>query len=342
MLTAIRPSIRTSSPVFSMKPLPTSMRAAVISGQRNVHLEEVAMPRPKAGEVLIQIEGCGVSPSDQLVWEGRSKANYPLPPGHPGCEGWGWIAAIGQGVTNVLVGDRVTTVAPGGFAEYAIARSEEVARLPSALDNIPFPGAILSRAMNIFRRSRVRAGDAVAVVGIGILGALLTNLAVSAGAQVIALSRRPFALDLARSLGASCVRSLSEDPQQILEAVESATDGNRCKVVFEAVGKQAPLNLATELTAVNGQLVIAGYHRDGLRQINLQMWHQRGLEVINAHPHNQQAMVEGLQLAVEAATSGKLNPAQICTHIFGLSELGDALAMTRQRPDGFLKAMIIL
>jgi threonine dehydrogenase-like Zn-dependent dehydrogenase len=242
----------------------------------------------------------------------------------------------------VVIGDHVTTISHGAFAEYLIAPAEEVVRLPANLSDVPFPGAILSRAMNVFQRSRIMAGDKVAVVGIGILGALLTNLAASAGAEVIALSRRPFALDLARSLGATHTLSLTENPEHILDYVESVTDGKRCKVVFEAVGKQMPLNLATELTALNGQMIIAGYHRDGLRQINLQIWHRRGLEVINAHTRNPQSLLEGLRLAVEATTTGKLDPARICTHIFGLSELGDALAMTKQRPDGFLKALIML
>jgi threonine dehydrogenase-like Zn-dependent dehydrogenase len=318
------------------------MLAAVISGARQIQLKEVPVPRPKAGEVLIQIEGCGVSPSDLNVWEGRSRADYPLSPGHPGQEGWGWVAAIGEGVTNVMVGDRVATLAPGSFAEYALAASDEVVRLPANLGDVPFPGKILSQAMNVFRRSRVSAGDSVAVVGIGTLGALLTNLAASAGAEVIAISRRPSALELARSLGAVYTFSLNEDAQHIIDSVELVTGGKRCAVVFEAVGKQTPLNLATELTAMNGQIIIAGYHRDGLRQINLQMWYQRGLEVINAHPHNPKILMDGLQLAVEAADSGKLDPARICTHIFGLSELGDALVMTKQRPEGFLKAMIMM
>jgi threonine dehydrogenase-like Zn-dependent dehydrogenase len=342
MLAAIRPSIRTISPVFSMKPLPRTMMAAVIVSPRQVQLEEIAVPRPNPGEVLIQIEGCGVCPWDLPVWEGRGRAEYPLAPGHPGHEGWGWVAAVGQGVTNVLVGDRVTMLSQGAFAEYVIAASEEVVRLPASLGPIPFPGEILSRALNVFQRARVMAGDKVAVVGVGILGALLTNLAASAGAEVIALSRRLFALDLARSLGAAHTLALSEEPEELIDYVESVTDGNRCKVVFEAVGKQSPLNLATELTAINGQIIIAGYHRDGLRQINLQMWHQRGLEVINAHTRNPQLLLEGLQMAVEATTAGNLDPARICTHIFGLAELGDALTMTKQRPDGFLKAMIML
>jgi threonine dehydrogenase-like Zn-dependent dehydrogenase len=162
------------------------------------------------------------------------------------------------------------------------------------------------------------------------------------GAKVIALSRRQFALDLAYRLGAAQALLLDKGKEQTVKYVHHITNGELCNVVFEAVGKQEPLNLATELTAPGGQLIIAGYHRDGLRQINLQTWNQRGLTVVNAHTRDPQIDREGLRIAVEAAIQNRLEPAPICTHIFGLAELGDALAMLKQRPEGFLKGMIML
>ena len=64
--------------------------------------------------------------------------------------------------------------------------------------------------MNVFRRSDIAAGQTVAIVGIGFLGALLTQLAAAAGARVIALSRRPFALEVARQCGAAATIALDE------------------------------------------------------------------------------------------------------------------------------------
>ena len=61
------------------------------------------------------------------------------------------------------------------------------------------------------------------------------------------------------------------------------TGGRFCDVVIEAVGKQWPLDLAAELAGERGRLIIAGYHQDGLRQVNMQLWNWRGLDVINAH-----------------------------------------------------------
>ena len=136
--------------------------------------------------------------------------------------------------------------------------------------------------MNIFRRGEISAGDTVAIVGIGFLGALLTRLAASAGAHVIAISRRPFSLDVARRMGAAeCIRMNGQDG--ILEQVKSLTGGVLCDRVIEAIGKQQPLDLAADLTRERGRLIIAGYHQDGPRQVNMQLWNWRGIDVINAH-----------------------------------------------------------
>jgi threonine dehydrogenase-like Zn-dependent dehydrogenase len=194
--------------------------------------------------------------------------------------------------------------------------------------------------MNIFRRSDIRAGQSVAIVGVGFLGALLTQLATAAGARVIAISRRPFALEVARSCGAHEVIAM-DDHTRIIERVMSLTGGEGCERVIEAVGLQWPLDLAGELTRIRGMLVIAGYHQDGPRQVNMQLWNWRGLDVINAHERDPRAYLDGMRAAVDAVARGTLDPSPLYTHRFPLDRLGDALEATRTRPDGFLKALVV-
>ncbi|MEZ4680208.1 MAG: zinc-binding dehydrogenase [Caldilineaceae bacterium] len=133
------------------------------------------------------------------------------------------------------------------------------------MDGQPFPGEPLACAMNVFARSGIGPGETVAVIGIGFLGALLTQLAVAAGARVIAISRRDFSLTVARNCGASVTIAML-DHWEIIEEVKALTDGNGCDCVIEAVGLQWPLDLAAELTRIRGRLIVAGYHQDGLRQ----------------------------------------------------------------------------
>jgi threonine dehydrogenase-like Zn-dependent dehydrogenase len=264
---------------------------------------------------------------------------YPGEAGSLGHEGWGVVDAVGEGVTGLAAGDRVAALSYKSYAEYDIAEADAVVRLPESLKDQPFPGEPLGCAMNIFRRSDIAAGQTVAIVGIGFLGALLTRLATDAGARVIAISRRQYSLDVAKQFGAAEVIPM-EDHNGIIERVKELTGGKFCDRVIEAVGKQWPLDLASELVKERGKLIVAGYHQDGPRQVNMWLWNWRGIDVINAHERDPAAYMEGIREAVEAVASGRLDPSPLYTHSYRLDQLGEALDATRDRPDGFLKALV--
>jgi threonine dehydrogenase-like Zn-dependent dehydrogenase len=317
-----------------------TMRAAVVTGPGEMRVDEVAIPEPGPGQVRVRLEGCGVCASNLTPWAGPEWMQYPTEPGSLGHEGWGVVDALGPDVAAVAVGDRVAALSFRSYAEYDIADEGAVVRLPEALAGKPFPGEPLGCAMNIFRRSDIQAGQTVAIVGIGFLGAILTRLATDAGARVFAVSRRPYSLDLAKRMGAAETIPM-DDHYAIIEQVKALTGGRFCERVIEAVGKQWPLDLAAELTAERGKLIIAGYHQDGPRQVNMQLWNWRGLDVINAHERDPAVYAAGLREAVEAVASGRLDPSELYTHVYPLGSLDEALDATRDRPDGFLKALVV-
>jgi threonine dehydrogenase-like Zn-dependent dehydrogenase len=322
-------------------PLSAKIRAAVVAEPNRIELQEVPVPEPGAGEVRVRLEGCGVCASNIPPWEGRPWFQYPMEPGGLGHEGWGRIDALGPGVTGFQVGDRVGILSGHAYAEADIAPIGAVVGIPDSLAGKPFPAEPLGCAINIFRRSEIREDHTVAIVGIGFLGALLTRLAANIGARVLAISRRPFSLEVARSMGAAEMIPM-EDHWQIIERVKQLTDGRFCDVVIEAVGKQWPLDLAAELTRERGRLIIAGYHQDGLRQVNMQLWNWRGLDVINAHERDPRVYLQGMQAAVAAVADGILDPTPLYTHQYPLARLGEALDATRDRPDGFMKALVMM
>lgn len=316
-----------------------TMRAAVLTGPGRVEIEHVPVPEPGWGEVRVRLEGCGVCASNLTPWAGPDWMEYPTRPGALGHEGWGRIDALGPGVTGFAPGDRVAALAYNSYAEYDIAAAEALVAIPASLAGQPMPGEPLGCAINIFRRSDIAAGQTVAIVGIGFLGAILTRLAKNAGVRVIALSRRAYALDVGRSWGADhCIST--EDRPAAIARVSELTGGRFCERVIEAVGKQDPLDLAGELTGERGRLVIAGYHQDGPRQVNMWLWNWRGIDVINAHERDPATYVRGIRDALAAIESGAFDPRPLYTHRFALDRLGDALDATRDRPDGFLKALV--
>jgi threonine dehydrogenase-like Zn-dependent dehydrogenase len=316
-----------------------TMRAAVLVGPGRMQLTTVERPLPKPGQVRVRLEGCGVCASNLGPWAGPEWMQFPTEPGALGHEGWGVIDAVGTGVEEVSIGDRVAALSYNSYAEYDLSDARAVVRLPDALNGRPFPGEPLGCAMNIFRRSRIEAGQTVAIVGIGFLGAILTKLASEAGARVIAVSRRPYSLEVARKMGA-VETMVMDDGKRVVERVSDLTGGALCDRVIEAVGKQQALDLATELTRERGLLVIAGYHQDGPRQVNMWLWNWRGLDVINAHERDPSLYVAGMREAVDAVAAGRLNPTPLCTHRYPLGRLDEALNATRDRPDGFLKAVV--
>jgi threonine dehydrogenase-like Zn-dependent dehydrogenase len=316
-----------------------SMRAAILAAPGQIRIDEVARPEPGRGQVRIRLEGCGVCASNLTPWAGPEWMQFPTEPGALGHEGWGIVDGVGDGVQELALGDRVAALSYKAYAEYDLAEADAVVRLPASIAGQPFPGEPLGCAMNIFRRSKIEAGQTVAVVGIGFLGAILTRLATDAGARVIAISRRPFSLDVARAFGAAETISM-EDHNAIIGQVKELTGGVFCDRVIEAVGKQWPLDLAAELTRERGRLIVAGYHQDGPRQVNMWLWNWRGLDVINAHERDPKVYMQGIREAVDAVASGRLDPSPLYTHRFPLDRLGEALDATRDRPDGFLKALV--
>ncbi|MBB2676008.1 UNVERIFIED_ORG: threonine dehydrogenase-like Zn-dependent dehydrogenase [Rhizobium esperanzae] len=324
---------------IAARPAGELMRAAIVTGPGHVLVETRALPEPGPGEVRVRLEGCGVCASNLTPWAGPEWMTFPTEAGGLGHEGWGVVDAIGDGVTDLQKGDRVAALSYHAYATHDLADASMVAVLPRELDGQPFPGEPLGCAMNIFGRSGIKSGQTVAIIGVGFIGALLTRLAAAAGARVIAISRRSYSLEVAKRMGAAEVIPM-DDHWRIIEDVRTLTDGCFCDCVIEAVGKQWPLDLAAELAKERGRLVIAGYHQDGPRQVNMQLWNWRGLDVINAHERDPAVYMRGIREAIEAVRQGRIDPQPLYTHIYPLERLDEALNTTRDRPDGFLKALV--
>ena len=306
-----------------------TMTAAVVAAPGEVVLEQTPLPQLDVDDVLIRVEGCGVCGSNVPLWEGRPWFEYPLLPGAPGHEGWGRVEQLGAAAVGPAPGTRVAFLSERAFAERAVARAAEVVPLPDALDGTPFPGEALGCALNVLDRSRIAPRERVAVVGVGFLGLLLVQLAAGLGARVTAFGRRSSSLALARRLGA-------EETASMADAADASFDR-----VVEAAGVQETLDAASRLVRERGLLVIAGFHQDGLRHVDLQSWNWRGIDVVNAHEREPARYVSGMTRAVEAVATGLLDPTPLLTHRFRLDEVAAALDTARERPEGFVKALVL-
>ena len=213
------------------------MKAAVLHAFKTpLALEEVPRPEPAGDEVLIEVEVCGVCHSDLHVADGdwpqlASIVKKPLILGH---EIVGRVVARGSAVQNLQVGDRVGVpwvqwtcgqcefcreghenlclrqritgvTTDGGYAEFAKAPASHVVKIPDALSSeqaapLLCAGVTVHRAL---KQTRIRAGQRLAVFGVGGLGHLAVQIGRAAGAEVTAIDIAEEKLSLAKSLGAS-------------------------------------------------------------------------------------------------------------------------------------------
>lgn len=227
----------------------STMKAAVLQaiGQK-LSFEALPIPVPGPGELLVKIVACGVCHSDLHAVDGdwTPGPELPLIPGH---EVTGHVAALGEGVTDFALGDAVgvpwmwsacgtcewclagmETICPkgkstgygvpGGYAEYMLAPAAFVARLPADAD-LHAIAPILCAGVTTYRglkRSGARAGQWVAVLGVGGLGHVAVQYAVAMGFQVVAIDVADDKLALAKSLGARItVNGAAEDPVAALK-----------------------------------------------------------------------------------------------------------------------------
>ena len=306
------------------------MRALTLLGPRQPAVVEVPDPRPNQAEVLLRIRACGICGSDLNAWRGVPGIDYPLSPGAPGHETFGEVLRLGADVTTLRVGDLVTGLVWNGFAELATARAEHLLKVPPVYHDAGLLGEPLACAMNVVRRAAIQPAERLAMVGFGYLAALIVQLLRGEERQEwIAVSRRADSRALAGRLGAAAAYDFAEIPSDAWDSFP---------VVIEAAGVQQSLDFATWLTAYAGRLVVAGYHADGPRTVNMQSWNWKGIDVVNAHERAPSAYLRGLREALAHIETRPFEP--LVTHSWPLADATDAFCTAEQRPSGFVKGVI--
>ena len=189
----------------------------------------------------------------------------------------------------------------------------------------------------MFRRSGIRAGELVAVVGAGFLGSSSSPWPPGrARASWRCRGARPRSAGRAR--WAADAVPLRERAAAIEAARRSAGD-RPFDVAVEAVGNQVALDVASALVREGGRLVIAGFHQDGLRSVDLGSWNWRALEIVNAHERDPRAQRDGVVAAAAAVAEGRLEPSALYAR-YPLERIGAAFQAMEERPDGFVKALV--
>ena len=234
----------------------------------SLKVEDIPQPVPKAGEVLIRVRAAGVSFAVMLGVQGKHQ-NKPPMPYVPGNELAGHIVALGEGVTNVAVGDRVATgVSQGGFAEYAVATAANLIPIPEQLpyaEATNFP-TLYPTAYGALRwKAAIQPGEVLLVHGAG-GGSGLTAIEIgkAMGATVIASAGGADKLKAAQEAGADhLIDSRKED---IRTKVLDLTGGRGADVIYDPVGGSA-FDASLRCVAPEGRIIPMGFASGTIPQI---------------------------------------------------------------------------
>ncbi len=238
-----------------------SVRAVVVDqhgGPDVLRVRDWPEPTPGHGDLVVDVAAAGVNFIDIYKRSGAYPTETPFV---SGAEGAGTVAAVGDGVSEFAVGDRVAwaMVDGTGYTQQAVVPAARAVAVPDGLD-LELAGAVMLQGMTAHYLCRslyqVRAGDDVLVhAGAGGMGLLLTQLITQLGARVIATTSTPQKAELARGAGAAEVILYAE--ADVAAEVRRLTDGTGVQVVYDGVGA-ATFEASLDSLAVRGMMALYG------------------------------------------------------------------------------------
>jgi NADPH2:quinone reductase len=287
------------------------------------------IPKPGDDEVLIRVEAAGVNRPDVMQRQGR----YPPPPGAsdlPGMEIAGEVVALGPKVSGVSLGDKVTSLLPGGgYAGYAVAAAPLLMPIPKGLSMVEaaaIPETFLTVWTNLFERGRCKAGDIVLIHGgTSGIGTTAIQLAKAWGARVFATAGTEAKARACEALGAA--RGIDYKTEDFVEVIRAETKGYGVDITLDMVaGSYVQRNL--DIAAVEGRVVTISLLGGSRAEINVGMILLKRLTLTGSTLRSRTvaqkaAVAEGVRQNVwPLIESGKVRPVIFKT--FPLAEAGDA------------------
>lgn len=333
------------------------MKSAVFYGKHDMRVEESPMPKVGAEDVLIQVKACGICGTDVHIYEGDKGAAEVTPPTILGHEFSGVVAEVGSAVTNVKVGDRVCidpncycgtcdfcrngiahyctdmigygTTVNGGFAEYCSVNQRQVYKLG---DHTTFEQGAMTEpvacCLHGMDMCNIHPGSSVVIIGGGMIGLLMLQLARLAGAARTALlepvaSKR----EVAKKLGADiCIDPIHED----VKAALTAAGMTWVNTVIECVGRTSTIEQAIDIVGNKGTVMMFGLTKPD-DTISLKPFEvfQKEIELKASYinPYTQKR-------ALELIDSGRLDVSSMIYAVESLDNLAEILAKPELRANG--------
>ena len=354
-----------------MTQIPKVMKAIVLTGPGEHELREVPVPQPQAYEVLSKVRAVAICGSDPEIFQGGLAGIWP--PYYPFIAGHEWageVVALGEGVTNLKIGDRVAGephkgcgfcenckagrytlcmnygnsqsghrhygfVNDGAYAQYAVHSANAVTKIP---DTVSFAegslGDTAAVSLHGLELTGITPGGTAVIIGPGPIGLLAMRLAKAMGAAKVIMVGRRSRLEASQRLGADMV--VDFEKVNPVEAVREITQGRGADEVFECSGAAGTLTQSILMVKKGGKISLLGVPE---------------AEVQEPVPFKQivhdEIMITGSRAdpntmwrAIEMIAAGKLNVQDLITHKFSIDSYQEALDVFINRNDGAVKVII--
>jgi NADPH:quinone reductase len=319
-----------------------AMLSTAPGGPETLELTELPQPEPKKGEVRIRVRAAGLNFPDTLIIQDLYQMKPPRPFA-PGGEVAGDIDAVGEGVTNVAVGDRVLAMTGfGGFATDMCIDAGRVMKIPDAMPYDEASCLVLTYGTShhaLKNRAEIKAGESLLILGAaGGVGAAAIELGKAAGAKVIAAVSSEEKAQFCRDLGADETIVYSRDmddratQKEFSSEIKKLAGGDGVDVVYDAVGG-AYAEPAVRALAWKGRYLVVGFPA-GIPKIPLNLTLLKGCQIVGvfwgAHTAREpQAHAENMADLFRMYANGQIKP-RISAR-FPLEKAADALTLMQDR-----------
>ncbi|MEE1030928.1 MAG: zinc-dependent alcohol dehydrogenase family protein [Ruminococcus sp.] len=333
------------------------MKSAVFYGKHDLRIEDQPMPQVGAKDVLVQVKACGICGTDVHIYEGDKGAAEVTPPTILGHEFSGVVVALGDEVTAYKVGDRVCvdpncycgsctpcrngvahycehmigygTTVNGGFAEYCAVNERQIYKIG---DNTTFEQGAMAEpvacCLHGMDMCEIKPGHQVVVIGGGMIGLVMMQLAKLSGAAKVALlepveSKR----EVAKKLGADvCIDPIHENVKEVLQE----NGMNWINTVIESVGRTSTIEQAIDIAGNKAVVMMFGLTKpdDTIAVKPFQIFQKElVLKASYINPYTQKR-------ALDLIDSGRLDVSSMIYDVCGLEMLEDILSQPELRANG--------
>jgi threonine dehydrogenase-like Zn-dependent dehydrogenase len=357
-------------------PISDTMKAWVLGDPGELSLRDKPVPVPRKAEVLVRIDAVAICATDlEIIYHGPPALirggmphNKNFTPGH---EYMGTVVALGPGVDEYRIGQRVTVeihagcgqckrcrqgmytsclnygkpekghrangfTTDGGFAEYAVNHINTLARVPDSMSDAEAT-LVVTAGTSMYGLTELGglvAGESVVVIGPGPIGLLAVAVAKALGASpVILTGTRNKRLMIGRELGADRVININDE--DAVEVVQQLTDGIGADYVVECAGTEATINQAIHMTNRGGKICLAAFPHD---PVTMDLAHlvKNNIYAYGIRGEGRSATRRAMALMAEK----RFDATRIHTHTFPLADLPTALRYARHRVDDAIKVVV--